>query len=100
MVRKVLIAICLFGHPLVAQPILADTPSGQMLGNTCVGCHGPNGESKGAAPSIKGTPADRMIQAMQDFKTAKRPATIMDRIAKGYSDDEIKAMAEYFASLK
>ena len=37
---------------------------------------------------------------MRDFKSDKRPATIMNRIAKGYTDKEITAMSEYFASLK
>lgn len=100
MVRKVFIAICFASIGLLGQSAHAGTPSGQMLANTCTGCHGNKGESKGAAPSINGLSAEQMEQAMLDYKSGKRPATVMDRIAKGYSDEEITAMAEYFASLK
>jgi cytochrome c553 len=34
---------------------------------------------------------------MQQFKAGSRPATIMHQIAKGYGDDELAALAEYFA---
>ena len=79
---------------------LAGGASGQAIGFTCNGCHGYDGVSKGAAPSIKGLPATYLENAMKDFKSDKRPATIMNRIAKGYTDAEITAMSEYFASLK
>jgi cytochrome c553 len=34
---------------------------------------------------------------MQDFKAGKRPATIMHQIAKGYSDEQIGALAAYLS---
>ena len=37
-------------------------------------------------------------ETMQAFKDGSRKATVMDRIAKGYSDTDIKAMGDYFAS--
>jgi len=37
---------------------------------------------------------------MSDFKAGRRTATIMHQLAKGYSDDEIVAIATYFASQK
>jgi sulfide dehydrogenase cytochrome subunit len=37
---------------------------------------------------------------MKAFKSGERPATLMDRIAKGYTDEEIEAMAKYFAEIK
>ncbi|MCB1866890.1 MAG: cytochrome C [Chromatiales bacterium] len=74
-------------------------PSGRTLAVTCWGCHGPNGQSSGAAPSLKGLPAAVVSGAMNDFKSGKRPATIMDRIAKGYSDADIAAMSDYISKL-
>lgn len=74
--------------------------SGSMLGNTCAGCHGTHGVSVGAAPSLKGLPVDYLKTAMMDFKSGKRPATIMGRIAKGYSDADIAAIADYFGGMK
>jgi len=39
-----------------------------------------------------------MVSAMQDFRSGKRPATVMDRIAKGFSDDEIRAIAAWYGA--
>lgn len=100
MVHKVFIAICFVGIGSLGQMAYAATPTGQMLAYTCVGCHGNKGESKGAIPSIDGLSAEQMVQAMQDYRSDKRPGTVMNRIAKGYSDEEIKAMSDYFASAK
>ena len=85
---------------MASQVVLAGGASGQAIGFTCNGCHGSDGMSKGAAPSVKGLPASYLESAMKDFKADKRPATIMNRIAKGYTDEEIAAMAQYYASLK
>ena len=71
-----------------------------MLSITCAGCHGTDGKSNGTIPSIAGKSADYIEKAMQDFKTEKRPSTVMNRHARGYSDAEIKLIAEYFASKK
>ncbi|MBF0158522.1 MAG: c-type cytochrome [Magnetococcales bacterium] len=70
----------------------------EMLSNTCAGCHGTNGISAGPGmPTIAGFPADHTKQVMQQFKNGERFSTIMGRIAKGYSDEEIVAMANFFA---
>ncbi len=80
---------------------LAAGPSASMLANTCAGCHGTDGSSNGpATPSIAGIKGEYFIETMQEYKSGKRPSTIMDRIAKGYSDDEIKLMAGFFAEQK
>ncbi len=72
--------------------------AGVMLANTCVGCHGPMGNSGGpATPTIAGMATDTFTESMKGYKEGTRPATVMDRIAKGYTEDEIKAMAGYFA---
>jgi len=75
--------------------------SGEMLGNTCAGCHGTDGISTGpAAPSIAGFDYDYLVDSMTRFKEGERNATIMTRIAKGYSDADIKAMSKYFSEKK
>ena len=72
--------------------------SASMLANTCAGCHGTNGASAGpASPSIGGISAVYFEEVMQGFKSGAVPSTIMGRIAKGYNDDEIKAMGELFS---
>ena len=72
--------------------------SGSMLGNTCAGCHGTDGASVGPAPTIGGMSAEYLAETMKGFRSGDIRSTIMTRIAKGYSDDDIDAMAKYFAS--
>ena len=79
---------------------LAGTPSASMLANTCAGCHGTDGSSNGpATPSIAGISHEYFIEIMNDFKSGEVPSTIMNRIAKGYNDEEIKLMAKHFSTL-
>lgn len=81
------------------QGIAADA-SGMAVGVTCAGCHGTDGVSKGAAPSLAGLPAKHLYASMAAFKSGKRPGSIMPRIAKGYSDAELHNVAKYFAAMK
>ena len=70
----------------------------QTLANSCVACHGPEGGSLGpASPSIAGLSRDYFIDVMNAYKREEIPATIMSRIAKGYSAEEIKHLADYFS---
>lgn len=73
--------------------------SGSMLGNTCVGCHG-DSVSAGPSPTIAGMSAEYLTETMKGFRSGEIRSTIMTRIAKGYSDDDIDAMAKYFAGKK
>lgn len=88
-----------------ATEALADSHGGmasaKMLSATCDACHGPNGNSFGPAiPSIAGMNDLYLTDAMMQYKSGERPSTIMGRIAKGYTDDELKAIAKHFASQK
>ncbi len=72
--------------------------SASMLANTCAGCHGTNGASAGpATPSLAGISAVYFEEVMQGFKDGTVNNTIMGRIANGYSEEEIKAMGEYYS---
>ncbi|MCW8962175.1 MAG: c-type cytochrome [Gammaproteobacteria bacterium] len=74
--------------------------SGAMLGNTCAGCHGTDGVSAGPAPTIAGMSAPYFTETMQAFRSAEIKSTIMTRIAKGYTDADLDAMAAHFAKKK
>ena len=71
---------------------------GAMLGNSCAGCHGTDGNSPGAIPSIGGKSIDFIETAMRDFRDGRRQGTVMARHARGYSDEEIRLIAEFFSS--
>ncbi|MGD2075648.1 MAG: c-type cytochrome [Gammaproteobacteria bacterium] len=83
----------------VQYAVAAEVPrSGNMLANTCAGCHGTYGHSAGELmPSIGGMDKRYITKAMMDFRSGARPSTIMERIAKGYSEQEIAAIASFFS---
>ncbi|HEY0663681.1 MAG TPA: c-type cytochrome [Thiobacillaceae bacterium] len=72
----------------------------RTIASTCMSCHGPDGKSQGAIPSLAGLEKDYFVKSMQGFKAGTRAASIMKRHANGYTDAEIDAMGDYFASLK
>ena len=69
-----------------------------MLANTCAGCHGFNGSSKGpATPSIAGFSAEYLKEVLKAYKSGDASSTIMGRIAKGYTDEELIQIAEFYS---
>ena len=86
---------------LLGTAHLSATPTATMLADTCAGCHGTDGSSSGpATPTIAGVSAEYFKTTMDEYKKDSRKSTIMGRIAKGYTDKEIKLMADYFAAQK
>lgn len=84
---------------LAADDKLMMGASTDMLMGPCAACHGDGGASGGPAiPSIGGLSPDYFIEVMEGFANGEVYSTIMGRMAKGYSEDEIKQMAEYFSS--
>jgi cytochrome c553 len=71
---------------------------GSALANACAACHGPDGRSQGAIPSIDGLTAEDFMAALKAFRADTRQGTVMNRIAKGFDDAEISATAAYFTS--
>ena len=75
----------------------ADAPPGA---SSCSGCHPATAGVATLVPRLVGRDAAQITTAMTEFRTGKRPATVMDRIAKGFTDDETKAIAAYLAAQK
>jgi len=95
-----LAAGALFGLMGLSSAQASDADA-SMLANTCNGCHGPNGVSQGpATPTIAGMNKFYLVESLKAYRDGSaRPSTIMSRIAKGYSDDEIKKIAGHFSSM-
>ena len=68
---------------------------------SCAACHGTNGHAEPGMVALAGVPKEVTIQKMLDFKAGRVPAaTLMHQLAKGYSDEQIAAIAGYFAAQK
>jgi cytochrome c553 len=66
----------------------------------CANCHGTNGQAQPGLASLAGASKDETVQKMKEFKSGTRPATLMHQLAKGYTDEQIEAIAAYFAAQK
>ena len=83
---------------LLGAAQLPAAPTATMLSDSCAGCHGTDGASMGpATPSLAGMSETYFIDSMAAYKSGDRYSTVMQRIAKGYTDEEIKLMAPVFA---
>ena len=51
-------------------------------------------------PNLAGQQKTYIIEQMRAFRDGKRPATIMHQLAKGYTDPQIEAIAEFFSRQK
>ena len=85
---------------LAAPVAIAEEQAERSLAANCTSCHGPNGNSTGAIPSIAGLEKAYLIAALQDFKAGTRPATVMHQHAKGYTAQEFELLADYFSRQK
>jgi cytochrome c553 len=84
---------------LAAPPALAqDAQLARNLAATCANCHGTNGAARGDMKVLAGVSADKLIALMNDYRSGDQPATIMHQISKGYTDEQIKLIAGYFAA--
>lgn len=82
-----------------ALPAFAqESPAARSLAATCTACHGPDGKSVAAeAVSIAGLPREHIASQMRAFRDGARPSTIMQQIARGYSEQQIDLIADYFS---
>jgi len=94
--NRLLIAAALAAAPLAATA--QDSPAARSLAATCAACHGTDGRSATKEViGLAGLPKEHIVSQMKAFRDGTRPATIMHQIAKGYSDQQIELMADYFS---
>lgn len=89
----VLLAAVLLTVLAASWPAWADAPPGAAA---CSGCHGPAALGS-AIPSLDGHAEADIVAQMQAFRSGERQATVMDRIAKGFTEEETRAIAEWLA---
>lgn len=88
--------VCMLVALTLAAGAHAQAP---LAAEGCTGCHAPNGAGAGGVPAIAGRDAAELGAIMTAFRADARPATIMGRIARGYTEAEQAAIAEHFARL-
>lgn len=73
-----------------------DPAFGEYLGGECVTCHQQSGEGS-SIPPIRGLPADYTVQALVEYKLGARDNNVMKLMTARLGDEEIAALAAYFA---
>jgi cytochrome c553 len=73
----------------------AEPPPGAAA---CSGCHPATATVTSPVLRLAGLDPVAMVRALQDFRAGRRPGTVMDRIAKGFTDEEIQAIAAWWAT--
>lgn len=73
---------------------LAGAPPGAL---SCGGCHAERAGSETSVPPIDGRPVDDIVAAMEAFRAGTRPATVMNRIAPGFTQAETRAIAVWLS---
>lgn len=93
---------------LAAAMILAAAPSvraegdveyGEYLSSACVTCHQLDGDSEGIPPII-GWTEEHFVEVMVEFRDGVRQHDVMKTIAGRYTEEELLALAAYFAALE
>lgn len=83
------------------NPAHAAEPTGEAMAATCAACHGTHGKLGTVEyMPLAGMAETEFVRAMQDFRSGKRLSTLMGHVANGFDDNEIRAMAKYFANVK
>lgn len=80
-------------------PALAASPPPPGAAS-CSGCHSTAATAASPIPRLYGRNAGDITTAMAGFRDGSLPATVMNRIAKGFSDDESRAIAAWLAAQK
>jgi cytochrome subunit of sulfide dehydrogenase len=75
----------------------ADAPPGAL---SCSGCHATSAAVATPVPRLFGREPAAIVTAMQGFRSGQLPSTVMGRIAKGFTEDDIKAIAAWYGTQK
>ena len=92
---KAAVAAIAFSMIAAAAAASAEPPAGAA---SCSGCHPTSARIASPVPRLLGLERAAIVRAMQEFRSGQRAATVMDRLAKGFTDDEIQAIAAWYAT--
>lgn len=92
------IAAAGLGYALLPQPAEGQVQTPAVLAAACSACHGPGGVSPGEIPSIEKLSGTDMAARLRAFKSGAAEATVMNRIARGFTDAQIDQLAQYLGT--
>ena len=95
---SLVVVVIVIGATSVARA--ADNNLGRDIAGNCANCHGTNGRSVGVMPALAGRPQAELVAIVREFRDGKRPSTVMQQLAKGYTEAQIEAVAAYLAAQK
>jgi cytochrome subunit of sulfide dehydrogenase len=87
----------LAGAMLSVAARAADAPPGAT---SCSGCHSPGATDTSTPVRLLGRDPEKIVAALQEFRAGQRKGTIMDRIVKGFTPEEIQAIAAWYGAQK
>lgn len=95
-------ALCLSGAAQAQTHNATTALRTRALAATCAQCHGTDGQAVQGEALIRlaGLPQDYILSQLMAFRNGQRPATIMHQITKGYSQEQLETLAQYFSALK
>jgi sulfide dehydrogenase cytochrome subunit len=95
---QIVAAACLFVLANAAQAAAPSIPPPGAA--SCTGCHAASAKLETNVPRLAGRNPAEIVAAMEAFRSGQKPATVMDRIAKGFSAAETRAIAEWLGTQK
>jgi cytochrome c553 len=104
--RKTFMALLLAGLPLsiqaqTTQPAALPKHVQEIISGRCALCHGPEGESASAIyPRLAAQHPDYLQKQLKDFRDGRRKSDTMADMAKDLTDEDIAALAAFFAGKK
>jgi cytochrome subunit of sulfide dehydrogenase len=84
----------------LSYPSAAQTPaaSGALLAAPCAECHGQDGKSPGSIVGLYGRPTSVLGELLENYRTKALTGTVMNRIAAGYTPEQLKAIAAHLGT--
>ena len=98
MLMKLMVGVALASATVLASS--AQALPVRSMAAACAGCHGTQGVAQPGMASLAGVPKDELLRLLMEFKSGRRPATLMNQLTRGYSDEQLAQLADYFAALK